>query len=852
MSKVLDISPVAESPRIQRLISDMYLRAPEIEAERAELVTEAYKANESLPIVLKRARALEHILNNMPVVIRDDELIVGNLTKAPRSSSIFPEFSYKWIPNEFESLPKRTGDVFNISDEVKVRLTKAFSYWDGRTVNELATEYMFPETKLAMDHGLFTVGNYYFNGVGHISVDYEKVLKIGFNGIIREAQREMEKVDASCPGYIKKRNFLQAVIITAQAAISFANRFAALAEQLMNQAVGKRAQELREIAQNCRNVPANPARSFYEAMQSFWFVQAIIQIESNGHSISPMRFDQYMYPYYKADMDSGKITRESGQELLDCLWVKLNDVNKVRDEASTKGFGGYPMFQNLIVGGQDKNGIDATNELSIACLEATKHVKLPQPSMSIRAWNKSPNELLIKAAEVSRAGLGMPAYYNDEVIIPALVSRGLTLEDARDYGIIGCVEPQKGGKTEGWHDAAFFNMAKVLEVTINNGMDDGVQVGPRTGEFTSFTTFEQLLNAYRTQMEYFVKLLINADNSVDIAHSERGVLPFVSSMVEDCIGRGKTIQEGGAVYNFTGPQGVAVANVADSLSVLKQLVFDEKRYSLAQFKDAMDRNFGGASCAPAACGSDKVSMQVIEEVIRKLLSEGKSISQDQILKLGSMVGTSMGQSAAPSNCGGDFSSMLRDIDSVPKFGNDIEDIDRFAREVALIYCREVEKYKNPRGGTFQPGLYPVSANVPMGSQTGATPDGRKSGAPLADGVSPVNGRDLNGPTAAANSVAALDHAIASNGTLFNQKFHPSALSGQSGLEKLAALVRGYFDQKGMHVQYNVVGRETLMDAQKNPDAYKNLVVRVAGYSAHFTSLDKSLQDDIISRTEQMF
>jgi len=847
MSKLLDITPVNVAPRIQKLVNDMYAKTPEVEAERACLITESYKANEALPVVLKRAKALEYILTNMSVVIREDELIVGNLTTAPRSTSIFPEFSYKWIPNEFDTIAKRTGDVFSINDNAKAQLSNAFAYWDGRTVNELATEYMYPETKTAMDHGLFTVGNYYFNGVGHISVNYEKVLKYGFNGIIQEAQKAMEQADTTCPDYIKRRNFLQAVIITSQAAITFANRFAALADQLADQlavqALVDRAIELRCIAENCRKVPANPATNFHEALQSFWFVQAIIQIESNGHSISPMRFDQYIYPYYKADIDSGALTKESAQELLDCLWVKFNDVNKIRDEASTKGFGGYPMFQNLIVGGQGKDGVDATNELSIACLEATAHVKLPQPSISIRAWNKSPDELLIKAAEVSRLGLGMPAYYNDEVIIPALASRGLTLEDARDYGIIGCVEPQKGGMTEGWHDAAFFNMAKVLEVTLNNGMDNGVQVGPRTGDITSYTSFEDLVDAYKTQMEYFVSLLINADNSVDIAHAERGVLPFVSSMVEDCIGRGKTIQEGGAVYNFTGPQGVGVANVADSLNVLKKLVFEDKKYSLGQFKQALESNFG-ESGAGTANANLNITAEVIQEVIKRMISDGKDISIDQLAKLNNMVNTQL-----PSTS---FSAMMQDIESVPKFGNDIEDVDLLARDVALIYCHEVEKYSNPRGGRFQPGLYPVSANVPMGSQTGATPEGRKAGAPLADGVSPVNGRDTQGPTAAANSVAALDHAVASNGTLFNQKFHPSALSGQAGLEKLAALVRGYFDQKGMHVQYNVVGRETLLDAQKSPDKYKNLVVRVAGYSAHFTSLDKSLQDDIISRTEQMF
>ena len=848
MKKVLDLNPIEKSPRIQKLIDDLYATTPQIEAERACLVTESYKSTEAMPIVLRRAKALEHILSKMTLVIRDEELVVGNLTVAPCSTQVFPEFSYKWLLSEFETLEKRSGDVFMISEETKTKLREAFSYWDGRTVNELATEYMYPETKISMEHNVFSVGNYYFNGVGHISVDYAKVLKVGYNGIIAEAQAALESADTTCPEFITRRNFLQGVIISCQAAITYAKRFSALANQLAGQTSGKRSQELQRIAQICDRVPANPASDFYEAVQAFWFVQAIMQIESNGHSISPMRFDQYMYPYYKADLENGKLTVAQAQEILDCLWVKFNDINKVRDEGSTKAFGGYPMFQNLIVGGQDENGLDATNELSIACLEATAHTKLPQPSISIRGWNGTPDDLLFKAAEVSRLGLGMPAYYNDEVIIPSLASRGVSLLDARDYGIIGCVEPQKGGKTEGWHDAAFFNMAKVMEITINNGMNGGVLVGLRTGEFTSFRTFEELMKAFQIQMEYFVKQLINADNSVDLAHGQRAPLPFASSMVYDCIGRGKPIQDGGALYNFTGPQGVGVANVADSLYAVKKLAFDDKCFTLADIKNALDNNFGSACNAPS--GGQSIPREVITEVVKRIISESGSITPEQMAALGSMAGASL--PAATATGSGDYSALLAAIDKIPKFGNDVEEVDYFARDVANVYCKEVEKYSNPRGGMFQPGLYPVSANVPFGGATGATADGRRAGEPLADGVSPVSGKDVNGPTAAANSVARLDHHIASNGTLFNQKFHPSALSGQSGLQNLAALVRGYFDQKGLHVQYNCVSRDTLIAAQKNPDKYKTLVVRVAGYSAMFTSLDKTLQDDIINRTEHSF
>lgn len=845
MQNVIDLfKPASPAVRIQKLIDDLYSVTPVIEAERAVLITESFRQTEAAPTIIRRARALEHILKNMTLVIRDQEMIVGNLTVSPRGCQIFPEFSNQWLLAEFDTLAKRKGDVFLISEEVKAKLKEAFRYWEGRTVNELATSYMFPETRAAMDAGVFTVGNYYFNGVGHISVDYGKVLSLGFNGIIAEAEAAKEKLDRNHPDYIKQEQFLEAVKITSEAAIAYANRFAELArQQAARTADQTRQRELARIAEICSRVPANPAASFHEALQSFWFVQAIIQIESNGHSISPMRFDQYLYPYYRDDLAGGKLNREQAQELLDCLWVKFNDVNKVRDEGSTKAFGGYPMFQNLIVGGQTPDGLDATNELSFACLEASSHTKLPQPSISIRAWNKSPNELLVKAAEVTRLGLGMPAFYNDEVIIPALTSRGVSLADARDYGIIGCVEPQKGGKTEGWHDAAFFNMARVLEITINNGWVDGKLLGLETGAFTSFGSINELVDAYKKQMEYFVRLLINADNSVDIAHGERAPLPFLSSMVFDCIGAGKSLQEGGAQYNFTGPQGVGVANVADSLYAVKKVVFDDKSVTLAELKDALDHNFGeGTTASGGAATLNLTTQDAIVEIIKRVLAEGNKISLDQLGALANLK-VDLGSKK-------EYSHILSILEKTAKFGNDIEAVDDYARLAAMIYCKEVEKFTNPRKGAFQPGLYPVSANVPMGAATGATPDGRKAGQPLADGVSPVSGRDTNGPTATANSVAKLDHHIASNGTLFNQKFHPSALNGQTGLEKLVSLVRGYFDQKGMHVQFNVVSRDTLLDAQRNPDRYKNLVVRVAGYSAHFTSLDKTIQNDIIERTEQ--
>ena len=624
--------------------------------------------------------------------------------------------------------------------------------------------------------------------------------------------------------------------------MTYARRYAKLALEEAEKCTDPvRKMELLVIAQNCANVPEKGANGFYEACQSFWFVQQLLQIESSGHSISPGRFDQYMYPYYKKDLDSGKITRAQAQELMDCIWVKLNDLNKCRDAASAEGFAGYSLFQNLIAGGQNAEGIDVTNDLSFMSIQASMHVFLPQPSLSVRVWNGTPHEFLIKAAELTRTGIGLPAYYNDEVIIPSLVSRGLTLEDARDYNIIGCVEPQKAGKTEGWHDAAFFNMCRPLELVFSNGKDKGAQVGPETGDVEKMETFEEFFHAYEIQMDYAIKLLVNADNAIDMAHAERCPLPFLSSMVDDCMARGKSVQEGGAVYNFTGPQGFGVANMADSLYAVKQLVFDEKKVTMKELKQALMLNYGKGLAQEdlAAMASDTVSA---------MRSSGESVGEAEIAAVLKTIHALSESGEVKAN----GERILKLIEEVPKFGNDIPEVDAFARRVAYTYTKPLLNYRNPRGGMFQAGLYPVSANVPLGAQTGATPDGRLAHTPVADGVSPSAGKDVNGPTAAANSVARLDHYIASNGTLFNQKFHPSALSGRRGLENFAGLIRSYFDQKGSHMQFNVVSRETLLDAQKHPEQYKHLVVRVAGYSALFTTLSKSLQDDIIRRTEQGF
>ena len=839
---MFNTTDIPKSSRIPKLIEALYAKMPVIESARAKLITESYKATEGQPVITRRAEAFAHILRNIPIIIRDNELIVGSSTIAPRGCQTFPEFSYQWLGDELDTVATRTADPFYIAEETKAELREVHKYWKGKTSSELATSYMAPEAIKAIEHNIFTPGNYFYNGVGHVTVKYEEVLAIGYKGIIDKARAELEKCQVGDGNYAKKSHFLNAVIVSCQAVIEYAERYAELASQMAAECTDPvRKQELLQISENCSRVPANGATSFYEACQSFWFVQQLLQVESSGHSISPGRFDQYMYPYYKADIDKGIITREAAQELLDCIWVKLNDLNKVRDAASAEGFAGYSLFQNLIVGGQDKYGNDVTNDLSVMCILASMHVHLPMPSLSIRVWNGSPHELLIKAAELTRTGIGLPAYYNDEVIIPALQNRGLTLEDAREYNIIGCVEPQKAGKTDGWHDAAFFNMCRPLELVFSNGMDKGELVGIQTGDVTKMTTFEEFFDAYKKQMEYCISLMVNADNAIDVAHSERVPLPYESCMVDDCLSRGLSVQEGGAVYNFTGPQGFGIANMADSLYAIRKLVYEDKKVSMEEYKQALAWNYDK--------GLDQQSVSDMSEMILKGMQDaGMAVNTDTAK---AVLQTVMRLKPTEEQLRR-FTEIHHMIDEVPKFGNAIDDVDYFARDVAYTYSRPLQEYMNPRGGHYQAGLYPVSANVPLGGQTGATPDGRYAHTPVADGVSPSAGKDVKGPTAAATSVSRLDHFIVSNGTLFNQKFHPSALAGREGLEKFVALIRTFFDQKGMHMQFNVVDRETLLDAQKHPENYAHLVVRVAGYSALFTTLSRSLQDDIIRRTEQGF
>lgn len=788
--------------RVTRLRERFLNSTPSICSERAEIITQAYKDYECDPPVLKRAKAIKRILEGMTIFIGDDELIVGNMGSKPRSAPVYPEFSYSWVIDEMNREPfeKREADIFLVDDKTKTELNALVDYWENRTINDFAIKALPEETYEAIKNSsafVFSPEVVVVAGNGNCSPHYKRIIEKGFKGIRKDAEDNLAKLGLPANGMdVEKYNFWKAIIVSCDAAIAFAERYANLAKQKATiESNPERKAELLKIAEVCEKVPANPSRTFWEACQSFYFFQVILHIESSGHSISPGRFDQYMYPYLKDDTDAGIMTESDAQELLECLWIKLSEINKLRPIGATKAFGGYPMFQNLCVGGQTREGKDATNRLSYMCLDATKNVRLHQPSISVRIWNGTPYQLWKKSVEVNKIGLGMPSMHNDEVIIPALLNRGKSLEDARAYAIVGCVEPAVQGYdfpwTAGTGDAPFFSIAACLEYAINDGKSllSGVQVGPRTGSLADFKDFDEVKDAYKKQIKYFIDNFVVITNTADLLHRKFCPLPFRSCGYEPCVDVGIDVSAGGAKYNTTGVAGVGVSNTGDSLIALKQIVFDDSRLSGAEFLEVLKNNWDG------------------QEVLR-----------NEILA------------------------------KVPHYGNDLTEADETAAWAASVYINCTEQSVGPRGN-YSPGLWPVSSNVPLGAGLGASPDGRKSGEPLADGISPAHGRDINGPTSLLNSASKIDHIGSSNGTLLNLRFHPSALEGEVGEAALIAALKTYFDMKGMHVQYNVVSSQTLRDAQKYPEKYKDLIVRVAGYSAFFVGLDPKLQEDIITRTE---
>jgi formate C-acetyltransferase len=742
----------------------------------------------------------------MTVFIGQGELIVGNQASSARAAPIFPEYSIHWIEEEMDDFASRSADVFVVHPEVKEQLLgEVLPYWRGKTLYDRVMSTLPDHVKQAQEIGAISGRGNITSGDGHIIVDYPRVLRLGLQGVIEEAEEALRSLPLYEADALRKRPFLESAIIACRAAVRFAARYAEKAEsQAQAQPDPIRRAELERIAQACRRVPAMPPRTFHEAVQSVWFVHLITQIESNGHSFSLGRFDQYTYPFYQADCQAGRLTEEESLELLQCLWLKLFSVKKIRPWAHTRFGIGYATYQNVTVGGQTPDGQDATNELSYIVLRTIRETRLTQPNVSARYHSRTPERFLMECARTIRMGFGMPAMKNDEIIVPALLEKGVRPEDARDYAIVGCVEAAVPGKW-GYRNTgmAFLNLLKVLELAYNAGRDPntGIALHHGHGDLVSFQSFDELYDAFREQLHFYTQCHMVIDSVGDMALEDLVPDAFCSALVADCIVRGKTVKEGGSVYDVVSGLESGVANVANALMALKLLVYGDGespvrgRLSGEEVKRALETDFAG--------------------------TEGERIRQRLL--------------------------------SAPKYGNDVDEVDELASRVFMDYLADAEKYRTTRygrgpiGGTYAGSTSNISANVPLGQSVCATPDGRLAGEPIAEGVSPFRGTDVRGPTAVMRSATKLP-TIKMISQLLNLRLSPGSLDTQEGLRRLVRLLRGFQTLKGWHVQFNTVSTEVLVDAQTHPEKYRDLVVRVAGYSALFTTLDKATQDDIIART----
>ncbi|MCX6089124.1 MAG: glycyl radical protein [Candidatus Atribacteria bacterium] len=793
--------------RISILRNSSLSTIPEICTERARLVTESYQNYSNEPVILKRARTLEKILLHMTIFIEDEQLIAGNLAGKLKATPIFPEFSVDWIEQEMDGFEKREGDRFLISPGTKEELRNLFPYWKGKTHYDRCEALLNEETKKAEKTGV--IDNVWIRqgGDGHIIPDFKKVIDKGLLTIIKEAEEQLSRLDLTDPKDLGKVPFLQGVIIANNAVIRFAHRYAELARAKADKERDfQRRQELWDIANNCLSVPANPARNFYEAVQSLWFIHLVVQIEDNGHSIGLGRVDQFLYPYFQKDFANLLITREQAVELISCFIVKCYGLSKIRSWHCTQYDRGYPTYQNLTLGGQTSDGLEAVNELSYICLDAFVKTKLPQPAFSCRWHKKSPWEWRKRVVEVVSMGLGGPAILNDETVAFALIGKGMTIEDALDYGICGCAEPTVMGKSGGRYGGSYFNQLKALEIALYGGKDPrtGYVLCPQEKSLIDFTSYEEVEDAYKKQVNYFMKKYSIMENSVDFSFEELIPNPFLSSLTSDCIKRGKHIKQGGAVYDYTGNETSGTANLANSLAAVKKLVFEEKVISGKELLYAMETNFEDTTTNPTGEG------------IRQLV-----------------------------------------MNKAPKFGNDDDYVDRIAVKMLDYWASLMSSYKNTRydrgpiGCHFHPSTTTVTGNIAFGKVIGATPDGRKSGEPFADSSAPFHGTEIKGITSAIKSVSKLPFKKISCGGLLNMRINPLEVKDETQIPRFEALIRSYFDLGGFQIQWNVVSTKTLREAQIHPEKYKDLVVKVAGYSALFVTLDRKTQDDIILRTEHV-
>ena len=784
---------------------------PQLCPERARYYTQVWREHEELPVPIRRAHAFKAVLENQSVFIAPEELIVGNQAGRPIAAPVFPEYGMAWMEKELDTLSERRLDPFLVDEETRKELIEIGRYWEGKThYDHVKSETLrvLPEEYLKgwdPDNGVLndTVSNSgrMSTGDGHVIVNFEKLLHVGLRGIIDEAKQEMRKAEETITEYesMKKKLFLESVIISQQAAITFANRYAQLAWNMAkDEKDSVRRKELKTISQVCSRVPENPPSNFWEALQSYWFVHLVLQIESNGHSMSFGRFDQYLYPFFERDMEEERISGEQARELVECMFVKCNEVKKIKQMSHTRKMHGYPLFQTLTIGGQKRDGTDATNPFSYVVLEATKNVKLQEPTTITRIHPKTPMKFITACCEcVVVHGGGQPGFFNDEVAIPLLMSTDVSLEDARDWAVDGCCEPIVPAKHNPINGGScHHNLLKMFEMALHNGTNprNGLQLCSGDGDLTDMDSFDDVVNAFKKQLNFYVKVQPILDTITSRAHADLNPCPFLSGLLDHRMQIGKDAEEGGPPnYNNTLSICHGTVNVGNALAAMKKVVYDEKSITPAQLFEALGENFEGEQ----------------GQMIRKMLLDA------------------------------------------PKYGNDIDDVDYLVRDVLNWYVDEITSYTPVRGGHYCPSPQTLSANAYSGEVITATPDGRKNGSSTADNISPTAGSDLHGATAVMKSVAKLDHARATNGTILNMKLHPTAVSSPDRLAKFAALVRSFFDLQGFQVQFNIVSAGTLKKAKKTPDRYRNLVVKVAGYSALFVTLDDQLQDQIISRTEHV-
>lgn len=790
--------------RMKEFREEVLDEKPYIDAQRAILATLAYKENLNQPRVMVRAKMLEKVLDNMSIYIEDKSLLAGNQATKNRNAPIFPEYTMEFVMNELDQFEKRDGDIFYITEKTKEQLREIAPFWQNNNLRARGEALLPEEVRVFMETGVFGMEGKLNAGDAHLAVNYERILKDGLRGYEKRVKEYKATLDLTNPDNVDKYCFYNAVLIVLKAVRNFANRYSVLAKDLaekeMNQ---KRKIELLEISRICSKVPYEPAETFQEAVQSVWFIQLILQIESNGHSLSYGRFDQYMYPYYDRDIKNGTIKESEALELLTCLWIKTLTINKVRSQAHTLSSAGSPMYQNVTIAGQTTDKKDAVNDLSFLVLKSVAQTRLTQPNLTVRYHKNINKHFLDECIEVMRLGFGMPALNNDEIIIPSFMDWQVKEEDAYNYSAIGCVETAVPGKW-GYRctGMSYINFPRMLLCTMNNGVDltSNKRFTKGYGYFTEMESYEELLKAWDKTIREITRYSVIVENVIDKA-SERDVPDILcSALTDDCIARGKSIKEGGAVYDFISGLQVGIANMADCLAAIKKLVYEEKKITRQELWDAILDDF-----------SSPKNKKIQEMLIRE----------------------------------------------APKYGNDDDYVDQLIVEAYDSYIEEIEKYPNTRynrgpiGGIRYAGTSSISANVGQGMSTMATPDGRNAFEPLAEGCSPAHNSDKNGPTAVFKSVSKLRTNKITGGVLLNQKMTPQMLSTEENRQKLELLIKTFFNRlHGYHVQYNIVSKETLIDAQKHPENHKDLIVRVAGYSAFFNVLSKKTQDDIIGRTEQ--